>query len=148
MIIDVNFLGGTESWQILVDASAIRAAQILSDPATLARIRAFPRFDDTTDTPDQIASALERAGTIPISVGFYWGLFTKAIAYEENNCVYFNTRKWAYGAGSPGNVAHELMHRLGYVHNGNSAQGNQNTVPYWIGNLVDEIIASQMKAKA
>lgn len=104
-------------------------------------IRTHDGFDSTDETPTQVAVKLSNTGDVEITVGIYSKFFTKAIAYEVEGAVFFNTRKESYGAGSPGNIAHEVMHALGYTHNGNAASGNENTVPYYVGNLVDEMAA-------
>lgn len=133
--ITITFLGFPDQyWRSKIMENSNRAARILSDPAFLAKIRAWPKFDFTNSTPAEIADQLALSPTIRIRVGFYRGWFwSKAIAYEDHGAIYFNTRKAAYGAGSVGNIAHELMHALGFSHNGNSPAGNENTVPWRIG---------------
>jgi hypothetical protein len=140
MNIRVNFLNGNLYWQSKITASAVRASNVLSDPAFIAKVRAVPKFDYTGDTPGQVADAIAQAGDIPVNVSFYSKLFTRAIAFEDNQGVHFNVCKEKYGAGSAGDLAHEFMHRLGYQHNGNAAAGNENTVPYLIGSMVDEFV--------
>jgi hypothetical protein len=97
-----------------------------------------PKFDYTSDTPAQVADKLASAAEVTISVGFYWNPFGPAVAKEGNGLVRFNSAKESRGAGSPGNVAHELMHALGYEHNGNYPAGNEHTVPWVIGGFVEE----------
>lgn len=70
-----------------------------------------------------------------IRVSFY-GRPGFAIAKEENGLVCFNTWKERYGAGV-GNVAHEAMHALGYKHRSNRASENQDSVPTWVGDLIE-----------
>lgn len=138
MKIIINFLNGDSYWQDKVRVSSDRAADILSSPPFLSKVRSFPMFDFCADSPTHVGDKLESTTEIKINVGFYSKRWTKAIAYEEGGAVNFNTRKEAGGAGSAGNVAHEVMHALGYSHDGNSPQGQQHTVPYAIGNWVDE----------
>lgn len=133
MKINIDFENGTSYWQNLVTENARKAALILSDPAFIQKIRSWAGFDYCGDTPDQVADTIATTREVTIRVGFYSKWLTRAIAYEQDGAAYFNTRKEAYGAGSVGNVAHELMHALGYSHNGNSPGPNQNTVPYRIG---------------
>lgn len=143
MNIKVNFLNGNQYWRDKVNASAARASAVLSDPAFIAKVRAWPGFDFTHKTPAQLADMIQNAGDVQINVGFYRGWFwSKAIAYEANGAVEFNTRKEAYGAGSPGNLSHELMHALGESHNGNQLAGNENCVPNRIGQWVDEAVSA------
>lgn len=139
MRIIVNFLSGNSYWQDLVTQNAAVASERLSDPNFIAWIRSLPGFDNTYDTAAQVADKIENAGEVQINVGFYSSLFTRAIAYEADGGVYFNTRKEKYGAGSVGNIVHETMHAppFNYQHNGNSPVGNQNTVPWRVGNEAD-----------
>lgn len=139
MNIIVKFLGGSTYWQSLILVNAKTASTVLSAPSTIDKISAFPVFDFTADTPAQVADKIAGAGDVTISVGFFWNPFARDIAYEESGAVYFNRAKQSRGAGSPGNIAHETMHALGFQHNGNSPLGQQNTVPWWVGNLVDSI---------
>jgi hypothetical protein len=139
MKINISFLNGSPYWQDLVTKNAGIASSILSSADFLAKVAAFPKFDNTDETPGMVALKLQTTLEVNINVGFYWNWFSRAIAYEEDGSVYFNTAKESRGAGSAGNIAHECMHALGYEHNGNYSAGNLFTVPYWIGDQVDEI---------
>lgn len=138
MKIIVSFLSGSDYWRDKVLASAEEASQTLSNPAFLAKVRSWPGFDFCSDTSAQVADKLEQAGDVRVTVGFYSKWLTRAIAYENELGVHFNTRKESYGAGGAGDLAHELCHQLGYRHNGNALRGNENTVPWSIGRWVDE----------
>lgn len=139
MRINCDFLNGTTYWQNKVLASARRGGEILSNPGFLDVIEAHTGFDFCNMPPRAVRDKIEHIESIMIKVGFYRGWWwSKAIAFEENGEVWFNTRKEAYGAGGLNNVIHETMHALGFSHNGNSAIGNENTVPYWIGNKAAE----------
>lgn len=142
MQIKINFdLSVNKYWRDKLTASALKASVIMSASPFIEAIRTHDGFDSTDETPTQVAVKLSNTGDVEITVGIYSKFFTKAIAYEVEGAVFFNTRKESYGAGSPGNIAHEVMHALGYTHNGNAASGNENTVPYYVGNLVDEMAA-------
>lgn len=140
MNIVVTCLNGSKYWREKVAFSAEQASHVLSDPKFLDQVRAVPFFDFTADTPAQIADRIVAASDVQISVSFYWNPFGKAIAKESENLVSFNRCKERYGAGSPGNVAHEVMHRMGWSHNGNSPAGNQGTVPWLIGGMVEKAV--------
>lgn len=132
------FLNGTQYWQDLVTLSAQRASAILSDSDFIEHVRNWALFDDTVVSADDVGTTIERAGEVRIKVGFYSSFWTRAIAYEANGEVHFNTRKERSGAGGIGNVAHEVMHVLGFKHRGNSPSGNENTVPWRIGGWADK----------
>ncbi len=137
MKINVSFINGSDYWRNKVLASAKRASEVMSDPVFLASVAKHHGFDFTQMTPADVSHVIENAGEVTIKVGFYKGWWwSKAIAYEENGEIWFNTRKDGYGAGDVGNVAHETLHKMGFSHNGNSASGNGNTVPYWVGEQV------------
>jgi hypothetical protein len=134
MKIIVSFLNGSRYWQDLVLENAAKASAALSDPKFIAKVRTWPGFDFTSSTPAQVGDVLEDAGDVVIKVGFYKGWWwSRAIGYEQDGAIYFNTRKEAYGAGGVGNIAHEVMHFLGFSHDGNSPAGQENTVPWRIG---------------
>ncbi len=141
MRIDVKFLNGTTFWQNKVLVNAKRASTVLSNPMFLEKIRTWHGFDDTASLPYQVAASFTVRESIQISVGFYrtWWPWSPTIAYEENGQVWLNTRKSV--AGDPGNLAHETCHAMGYHHRGNAAAGNENTVPYLIGQWVNDWLA-------
>lgn len=140
----INFLSGTEYSQNLVRTSATAVSRVFSNPVFLARVASIVKYDFTTETSAQIAETIRNAGEVKINVGFYRGWFwSRAIAYEQDGAIYFNTRKFGYGAGGVENVAHEVMHALGYSHRGNSPAGNENTVPWMIGKMTGQFIKDQ-----
>ncbi len=142
MQIEVSFHSSNPGWEGFIVENAHTAASVLSDPEFLARVRGWSGFDFTDKTPAEIADTLQAADVVTVTVGFYNHVLGPSIAKEDPNTgsVSFNTAKRSRGAGSPGNVAHETMHVLGFSHNGNQIAGNENTVPYRIGQWVDEAL--------
>ena len=142
MQIKINFdLSVNQYWKDKLTANALKASVIMSASPFIEAVRTHDPFDDCDETPTAVARNLSNTDVVEITVGIYSKFFTKAIAYEVEGAVFFNSRKESYGAGSPGNIAHEVVRALGYVHNGNAASGNEDTVPYYVGNLVDEMAA-------
>jgi len=143
MEISLSFRGGSSDWQSFLSESAKTAGAVLTDPDFLTKVGAWPGFDFTTSTPADVAAAIANAGTVTVNISFYSHPLGASIAKEDpaNGAVSFNTAKRHRGAGSPGNVAHEVMHVLGFSHNGNQLAGNENTVPYRIGQWVDEALS-------
>lgn len=136
MKIEIKFENGSPYWKQKVTKNALYVASILSTPAFLDQIEAHKKFDFTPDTPKQVAEKIRTTHLAKIKVGFYYKRwFTRAIAYEEDDAIYFNTAKESYGAGGWGNIMHELMHSLDYSHNGNSPAGQSNTVPWQVVTL-------------
>ena len=80
----------------------------------------------------------------------WFSRFRRAYAYvsRKNHCrININLRYMNRSLGSLcGTVAHELIHLIDYKHpasfghGSNSRTGKQESVPYWIGALVKEII--------
>ena len=142
MKIEIEYQGGTCYWKNKVTASALYAAAILSTPDFLQRVALHPSFDFTDKSSLQVAGVIKTTEVAKIKVGFYYKWwFTKAIAYEQDGAVYFNTAKEGYGAGDWPNVMHELLHSLGFQHNGNSPSGQQNTVPWKVVELAKTWLA-------
>lgn len=144
MQIAIVFLNGSDYWKKKVQDAALKVQGIFSDEGFLQAVAAHAGFDFTADSPAAVASRLMNAGTVSIHVGFYSKCLTRAIAYEQAGAVYFNTRKEAQGAASWQNVAHEVLHALGYSHNGNAPAGQGNTVPYAIPALAEAWLARQL----
>lgn len=146
MNIIVKFLNGNAYWQAKVLKSAEQASQILSDHFFLAKVRAVPKFDFTSDTPAQVGDKLEAAGDVVINVSFYRKWPALAIASETPGQVSFNVCKEKQGAGNPENVTHETMHAMGWSHDGNSPRGNENTVPWLVGKMVGAEVGNAARA--
>lgn len=139
MQINVEFRERNAEWEQYVRESAATAARILQSPAFLERVRTAAPFTQTDRSPAEIAELLQKAQTLTLHVGFYWRPLGPSIAKEVDGAVLFNTAARRRGAGSPGNIAHELMHVLGFTHDGNRPDGNEATVPWRIGQWVDEM---------
>jgi hypothetical protein len=135
-----------EDWEPFIRESAKTAAAVLSDDDFIARVGSWRAFDATKDSPKQVADKIRGAGVLKIRVAFYHRRIGPAIAKEIGGKIHINTAKRAYGAGSPANIAHEVMHVLGFKHDGNRPSGNDNTVPYRIGEWVDDALRSGSNA--
>jgi hypothetical protein len=134
--INVHFLNGSNYWRNKVLTNAAIASKILSDIDFLAIIASQPKYDFTADTSDQVAAKIADTYQLTISVSFLWRPWpSKMIADEAPGLIRFNTAKERYGAGSVENIVHETMHALNYSHDGNSPQGQGNTVPWRVAAL-------------
>lgn len=57
---------------------------------------------------------------------------------QVGGTLFINTAKTT--AGSPGNLAHEVAHTLGYSHFSNRRLFGMSSVPYRIGDLVAKLV--------
>jgi hypothetical protein len=142
MKINVNFLNGNDYWQSKILANAEIAGRLLADAGFLDRIATHPSFDFCADTPVQVKDKILATPEITITVSFFRKWPTKEIAFEDTDGVHFNTRKERAGAGSVGDLIHEMLHELHYSHRGNARAGNENSAPYWIGDEADALVDS------
>lgn len=127
-------------WKEKIERNAAIVEKLFSSEAFKNKIRVtlFEYSKGFFNDGDSVVDKLELNDSIRISVGFWHNWFTRAIARETSLGIDFNTAKKS--AGSAGDIAHEIMHQIGFKHFGNSWSGNQNTVPYKIGNMVSEEI--------
>lgn len=130
-----------DEWTKRIEDNSRLASQAMCTPEFLSRVRNWKGFGWTTDSPADVANRIAHAGTVAIDVRFFFDTKTLAIASEGNGVISFNKAKENAGAGGPGNIAHEAMHALGYRHFWNRPCLQGNTVPWRIGNWVDEVIA-------
>lgn len=127
-------------WHEKLSKSIAETEALLNDKDLTGKLRALsPKLDHTSDTWQEVLDRIENAGEITVKFGLYSRWWTRAIAYEQNGAVYFNTRKESRGAGSVWNVMHEVLHVLGYHHLGNSTSGNENSVPYLVPELIRKV---------
>jgi hypothetical protein len=142
MKISLRFLERNAEWCAYLTESAKTAGDVLSDRDFLERVRNHRSFDFTDKTPAEIADLIAKADDVAVAVAFKHAPWRRWIAAEDpsSGTITFNTAKRARGAGTPGNIAHEVMHVLGFAHHGNKERGNENSVPYRIGYWVDEAL--------
>jgi hypothetical protein len=71
----------------------------------------------------------------------HWWITNRVEAFTDDGVIYVNTKRlsvltttqWAHV------IAHESAHVAGYAHAGNKCRGNEKTVPYQVGRLVQEV---------
>ena len=158
MRIEIEFVGGTSEQREMVRRNADVAAEIMSRPDFIERVRGHTFDNDWSGSAKRgwngprIADDLAAANIVTVRVAFYYklargrlpawaryvpGLAAQDIGDEEDGLIRVNTAKIDLGAGSPGNLAHEVMHHLGYRH-GDGRAGSENSVPYAVGDWIDE----------
>ena len=138
--ISVQYLDGQEpdpKWKRRVEENAAKAEEILSSTEFAEAYRKEKIRGTKGKTVNEVINELQYSGETEINVGFYNNPDTRAIAYEEGGNIYFNTAKDE--AGSPGNIAHELTHKMGYKHFTNWAFLGRRSVPYTVGYAVDDL---------
>jgi hypothetical protein len=138
MKIKINYLGGSNEWRDKIRKSANIVERLFDNTTFLDAVAREPIYHFTKKTPEQVAMTIVDAREITIFVGFYSNFFTRAIAYEKNGRIFFNTRKAA--AGEWPNVMHECLHVLGFQHNGNAQKGNELSVPYRVPEIAERYL--------
>lgn len=151
MAIKVEFNGNAPNVILAVE----RTNELLGDPSFFARIREHQRFDFSTATPAQIADLMEVSNAV-VTVKLYTSRnpWTKAVAFEDHhypNVVFLNSRRLRRSVPSIcATIVHECVHALDsavedfrFGHDGNSPNGNENSAPYWIGELAEEYLSGE-----
>jgi hypothetical protein len=137
--------------QILVDATQ-KANDLLNGNKLYDLISQKPSFDFSTATGQQIAQSMRNCSTV-LHLLTFKKFITRELGYEDPKRpadIHINIagNKLNRSLGSiVGTLIHESVHAadandptLSYPHNGNLAAGNENSAPYWIGNLVVQLI--------
>jgi hypothetical protein len=127
----------TPYWRDRLEKNAKVAEAILTSPKFAEECAKRTMTETGGKTVEQICHDVQYAGPVVLKIGFFKRRLTRQIANEQNKGVSFNTAK--AGVGSPGNIAHELTHVLGYSHASNWEHKSSTTVPYVIGYVVDEL---------
>ena len=136
--LEVNFISEpTIFWKTKLQKSAQAANTIISSKEFLDRCNASKLRNTNGKFVPQVCQEIICAGKRNVNFEFYNSSNSRAIAYEKNNIVYINTAH--QNAGTPGNIVHEFTHTLGYKHFTNWPFLSKNSVPYTIGNLVDNM---------
>lgn len=128
----------TPFWKERLEKNVKVAEAILTSPKFAEECAKQTMTETGGKTVDQICHDVQYAGHVVLKIGFFKRRLTRQIAHEQNKGVSFNTAK--AGAGSPGNIAHELTHVLGYSHASNWEHKSSTTVPYVIGYVVDKLV--------
>lgn len=144
----INYNGNI---QVLVDA-ATKANELLANNQFYDYIAQKQGFDLTMATGQQVADSIKNCNA-NLTVFEFVKYFTRVLGYEDPNdpnSVHINVagNKLNRSLGSiVGTYIHESVHaadatdnNLSYPHNGNSSVGNENTAPYWIGNLAIQMV--------
>lgn len=136
----LQFSGDADAvWRSRLVAAAERASRVLATDEFKAKCNRLKLSRTNGKTVAQVCDEVACSGKQTITIGFFHKENTKAIASEGEDTIFINTAKEDGGAGSPGNLVHEFTHALGYTHFTNFPIFGKNSVPYKIGNLVDEL---------
>lgn len=140
---------------VLVREAAALTNQLLQDTAFFEGIRQHDGFDMSTASPIQIADLMQSSNAV-VTVELYKSKnpFSKVLAYEDSrypNMVFLNSRRLKRSVASICNtIVHECVHALDaaekglrFGHGDNYAHGKENTAPYWIGDLAEEVISGE-----
>lgn len=129
-------------WQIALTKTA---NCVLTDKAFLIEVATLPKFDYSNDTGLEVSLKLQNNVTTYLSTYRPWNRYSKVIAYRNtgSNILYFNLRKNPRDSEEMVNTCHhELLHVLGYDHNGNGPEndGRRFTVNYYVGRIAEKYV--------
>lgn len=96
------------------------------------------KFTSSDDGPAQIRVQIAKNYSVKVTTYTTFLATSKVIGHQSKGVIYLNTRKLRRPDCSIVNtLVHEYMHRIGYAHNGNDPGGNENSVPYWMGDRAE-----------
>lgn len=129
-----------------------KANELLASSSFYEIISQRSNFYYTTATGAQVADSMKNSN-LQLNVKTFKRYLTRELGYEDPHdptSIHINIagRKLNRSLGSiTGTFIHEAVHaadsddeNLDYTHDGNSARGNEDTAPYWIGNLAVQLI--------
>jgi hypothetical protein len=139
--IKLEFSGQTSIyWEHKIQSAAILATKAIQSQEFSAACHDLKLTHTNGKSVQEVCREMVCSSEITLSINFYHDANTRAIAYERDGALFINTAKEKEGAGSPGNIAHEVTHILDYKHFSNWAFLGKSSVPYRIGNLVESLV--------
>lgn len=98
-------------------------------------------YEQTNDNSFEVLAKVEQAKLTQVKPIWPKNPFSKmvAVVYPNDPAIYFNARKSRPVPSMAASAVHELSHKLGYKHKGNSPKGNEKTVPYALGAIAEEL---------
>lgn len=142
------------SFSNLQNATA-KANELLRDDKFYQLIAAKDKFDFTNATTAQVATAIKSC-SLSVKVVTYKKLFPlRTLGFENPQDplhIHINMQGWRGNrsvASYVGTIIHEAVHCadsdnsvFNFGHKGNAAAGNEETAPYWIGNLAINMVVN------
>jgi hypothetical protein len=129
-----------KKWVDKIKESAQLANKQISSKEFAMKCQSLNVTKTNGKTVQEVCREIVCSSAVHPTIGFYNNPGTKAIAYESEGGLFVNIAKDAQGAGGTGNLVHEFTHTLGYKHFTNFALLGQCSVPYRVGNLVEELV--------
>lgn len=124
-----------------VQRTSVIADCVLSSKEFESAMKLVSSFDMSDDTGEQVLKKMKSVKAV-LSTYRTKNPLSKAIAYRNKgkNVVYFNTRRNPRAMGKMVNTScHELSHVADYGHGNNSSRGKENTVPYKVGKICENV---------
>lgn len=139
------------------------ANSVLENEDFYIRIRQVTKFDLSTASPEFIADLIHNSN-LDFNVELFYPSGWRAIKYRKTfaytdgnypNTIFLNLKKLDREIEDiAATIIHESIHTLDdecveytFGHGNNSSVGKDNTAPYWIGNLVYQILKGDFKSK-
>jgi hypothetical protein len=140
--VKLHYLGKNEK----IIAAVAEANKILSKPEFYIRVDTIQRFDNSTYSGLRVSNEIKNLNRV-IEVEDYWKPWGSANA-KTVSVIKLNTAKLKRSHSSITNtIVHETVHAVDwwvnkewdYTHDGNSPNGQDNTAPWVIGAIAEDM---------
>lgn len=116
---------------------------VLHHKKFIEAVEAVDLFDYSDKNGKQVIADLHKSncGIRTYKTKNIWSKVLATTYSSDREYFYFNTRKNPRELKYMVNTAiHECLHLVGYGHGNNSSVGKQNSVPYGVGSMAEEVV--------
>ena len=118
---------------------------ILSDEEFLNEVSKVKKFSSTNLKGVDVVLSISIGPVATVSSYKTLNPWSSVTAYTTGKMIKFNTRNNPRSINSMVNtLIHEYMHVLGFHHSGNSSKGNQESIPYMVGDISETYVTKYL----